>query len=126
MTEELENKLDELLGMKKQIEELTTEKKLANDAILRKYVKQSIFSKIIYFVFGGVGMVGIVVGYICLLLATGKGQFLSLGLIVMGGITSIMAEVNYCITKSKLSILREMKQFELRIAEILKNNLTSS
>ena len=121
MTEELENKLNELLGMKKQIEELTAEKKMSDDTLLQEYKKQGAISKIICKTSCAIGAVILLVGLIAMTFGKlGEHQILSLFSALLGYMIVIDGDIKFHITQSKLTILQEMKQFELRLTEMLK------
>jgi len=121
MTEELENKLNELLGMKKQIDELTADKKIAEDEILLKYEKQGRTSKIIYNIYGVLSSIMIVIGYLCIFaLNSSRTQSSALTLFIFAAALMSTAEIKHHNTKSKLSVLKEIKQLELRLTEMLK------
>lgn len=131
MTEELEKKLNELLGLKKQLEEATEEQRKINTSyVLEQYKKEARSARIRFWV-------GIVIGFVFIEL--GVIGFCSTKLIVMGIdvtgpskfifgaigaflgiIIPITASLGLRIRQSKLAILQEMKQFELRITEMLK------
>jgi hypothetical protein len=121
MTEELENKLNELLGMKKQLEELAADKKIAKDEILLKYEEQGRMSKIIYNVCGATSFILCILG--CLFLYTTpfpKVQNGALTIFIFAAALLTAAEIKHHNTKNKLTILKEIKQLELRITEMLK------
>jgi hypothetical protein len=121
MTEELENKLNELLGMKKQIDELTTDKKIAEDEILLKYEKQGRTSKIIYNIYGALSSIICAIGYLFIFISpSSKTQTGALTVIIFAAALLSGAEIKHHNTKSKLSVLKEIKQLELRLTEMLK------
>ena len=121
MTEELEDKLNELLGMKKQIDELTAEKKISDDSLLQEYKRQSTISKIFYNIFAGSSTLFVIIGLIMLFISPSvKTQIGSLSTIILAAAIGLGAELKHHETKIKLSILQEMKQLELRLTEILK------
>ncbi|MHC4284900.1 MAG: hypothetical protein ACYSWZ_18310 [Planctomycetota bacterium] len=102
MTEELEQKLNELLGLKKQLEEITEGKqKTVASSVVKKYKKKTILNWVFFWLTFMLGM-----------------AFISFGLIVILILT--FARMLFRIRQNKLAILQEMKQFELRITEMLK------
>jgi hypothetical protein len=124
MTEEMEKKLNELLGMKKQLDELTLEKgKLdANSA----FDEQTRKIKKHFYIWLALTIIIMLVGVIGLLLNSGKYQIISLFYALLGFEGSILMKIWYHTMATKLAILKEMKQFELRITEILKKNSADS
>ncbi len=130
MTEELENKLNELLGLKKQLEEITEEKKKTVTAsVIGQYKKETRFNLIRFWgklvlglVLFLVGWIGVVIGIHTYVNGIPQGTYqiflLFIGILGFGII--IIARLQFDIIKTKLSILQEMKEFELRITEMLK------
>jgi len=131
MTEELEEKLSELLGLKKQLEEITAEKqKAATSSALEQYKKEARTSRIRFWVGLAIGLVFIefgVIGFCSTRLIvmgldiTGPSKFIfgAIGML-LGIVIPIAAKLGLRISQSKLAILQEMKEFELRITEMLK------
>jgi cytochrome c biogenesis protein CcdA len=121
MTEELEKKLNELLGLKKQLEEITEEKqKTVTATVLGRYRKKSLFISIWFWVLYAVGTLLLIFGVIGIT-HTQQVIVIDYADIAIAGLVILMfSELVYLITKSKLSILLEMKQFELRITDMLK------
>jgi hypothetical protein len=131
MTEELEEKLNELLGLKKQLEEASEEqRKIDTSSVMRQYKKEAKCARIrcwvglvIGFVFIELGVIGfcstklIVMGVDI----TGPSKFIfgAVGML-LGIIIPISAKLGLRISQSKLAILQELKQFELRITEMMK------
>jgi hypothetical protein len=132
MTEELEQKLNELLGLKKQMEEATAEHR-KNDTLsmVEKYKKEArrapIRSRIalaisfVFILFGALGLGStqiIIMGQdICgtpAQYALG-GTFMLIGFFLISIIL-----LGSIIRATKLQILIELKQFELRLTELLK------
>jgi hypothetical protein len=130
MTEELEKKLSELLGMKKQLEELTTEKREINTSLMfEQYKKEARSSKIrlwvglaigfVFIEFGAIGFAStklIVMGVD----VTGPSQYVfgAVG-VLLGIIIPITAKLGWHITQCKLSILQELKQMEMRVLDAI-------
>ncbi|HUT28799.1 MAG TPA: hypothetical protein VMX13_03320 [Sedimentisphaerales bacterium] len=131
MTEELEKKLNELLGLKKQLEEATEEQqKINTSSLLGQYKKEAKYARIRFWVGVVIGFVFIelgVIGFCSTKLSvmgvdiTGPSKFIfgALGMLV-GIVIPIGAKLGLRISQSKLAILEELKQFELRITEMLK------
>ena len=132
MTEELEKKLNELLGLKKQMEEATAEQRKKNTlSVLEQYKKEArrarirfligFVMSIVFLWFGALGLGStkvIIMGHDI----TGTpaqyamgGTFMLIGVFITS--LTVLASV---IRQSKLTILVELKQFELRITEMLK------
>ncbi len=131
MTEELEEKLNELLGLKKQLEKETDEqRKINTSSVLRQYEKEAKYARIrcrvglaigfVFMVFGVIGFCStklIVMGVD--ITGPSKLIFGAVGLLV-GIVIPISAKLGLRISQSKLAILQELKEFELRIMEMLK------
>ncbi|MGB2808331.1 MAG: hypothetical protein WBC22_11350 [Sedimentisphaerales bacterium] len=131
MTEELEQKLNELLGLKKQLEEVTEEKqKTVAAPVLEQYKKEARTARIRFWIGLVIGIVFIELGVMALTatelrvmgydVLTGPFKFVLIGIGILGLYIPLAAKLAYRISQSKLSILQEMKQFELRITEMLK------
>jgi hypothetical protein len=104
MTEELEQKLNELLGLKKQLEEITEGKQATvASSVVRKYKKRTILNWVFFLLTFVLGM-----------------AFISFGLIVLQLTDGVLYIDSPTCMQNKLAILQEMKQFELRITEMLK------
>lgn len=119
MTEELENKLNELLGLKKQLDELTADKKLSDASSVfeekKKEIKRRYFTLLIFM------MAFMVFGIVGVFMNTGKYQIISLFYALMGFESTILMKMWYHTVTSKQTILQEMKKSELRIIETLKS-----
>jgi hypothetical protein len=117
MTEDMEKKLNELLGLKKQLEELTSAKEKSNvtSVFEEKLRKTNLYFYIWFAVSFGITLYGIA----GLFMNTGKYQIISLFWAVLGFEGTILMKLWYHTTTTKLSILQEMKQMELRITELL-------
>ena len=121
MTEDLEKKLNELLGLKKQLEEITEEKqKTVTASVIGRYKKEARFSLIRFLVAVATGWGMVVFGTIIFFHTTDVVYINCPTIIIAGLILMLVAKVCWLIRKSKLSILQEMKEFELRITEMLK------
>jgi len=130
MTQELEQKLNELLGMKKQLEELTTEKKKATTkVVLGQYKTKYRLNLILFIIKALFGWALIVFGLILLQLIDAKTAERGLPpyvlnispetIIIAGLIIMIVAKQGWRITQSKLTVLQELKQTELRILDAI-------
>lgn len=123
MTEELEKKLNELLGLKKQLEEATEEKqKTVTSSVIKKYKNKARLNWIFFGLSFALGMAFVIFGLIVGQLTDPDGVFYidCPTCIVVGLLILVFAKMRFSIIQSKLSILQEMKQFELRIMEMLK------
>ncbi len=120
MTEELEKKLNELLGLKKLLEEVTEEKqKTVTAAVVKKYRKKTILNWVFFWLTFVVGMIFVSFGLIVLQLTDGVLYIDYHTCIIVGLLILTFARVLFRIRQNKLAILQEMKQFELRITEML-------
>jgi len=120
MTEELEQKLTELLGLKKQLEEITEERRQkVTSSVIERYKKEARLSLIRFCVAAALGWGMVVFGAIIFVQHTDVVYINCPTIIVAGLILMLVAKLAWLIRKSKLSILQEMKQLELRITELL-------
>ena len=121
MTEELEKKLNELLGLKKQLEEITEEKqKTVTASIIGRYKKEAGLASIRFWVAVALGYSLVIFGLI-IYVHTHDLIYIDCPTIIIAGLgLMVFAKLCWLIRKSKLSILQEIKQFELRITEMLK------
>ena len=121
MTEELEKKLNELLGLKKLLEQVTEEKqKTVTAPVVKKYKKKTILNWVFFWLTFVLGMALVSFGLIVIQLTDGVLYIDSNTCIIVGILILIFARVLFRIRQNKLAILQEMKHFELRIMEILK------
>lgn len=121
MTEELEKKLNELLGLKKLLEQVTEEKqKTVTAPVVKKYKKKTILNWVFFWLTFVLGMAFVSFGLIVLQLTDGVLYIDSNTCIIVGLLILTFARMLFRIRQNKLAILQEMKQFELRITEILK------
>lgn len=121
MTEELEKKLNELFGLKKLLEEVTEEKqKTVTAPVVKKYKKKTILNWVFFWLTFVLGMAFISFGLIVLQLTDGVLYIDCHTCIIVGLLILIFARMLFRIRQNKLAILQEMKQFELRITEMLK------
>ena len=132
MTEELEKKLNELLGLKKQMEDVTAEQQKKNTQFaIERYNKEAkrslirfLFGLIMGIVFLWNGALGLGSTTIIILghdISGTPAQYVLGGTFMAFGILIIsITVISACIRTSKLQILGELKQFELRLIEMLK------
>ena len=121
MTEELEKKLNELLGLKKLLEQVTEEKqKTVTAPVIKKYKKKTILNWVFFWLTFVLGMAFVSFGLIVLQLTDGVLYIDCQTCIIVGLLILTFARMLFRIRQNKLAILQEMKQFELRIVEILK------
>jgi hypothetical protein len=116
MTEELEKKLNELLGLKKQIEELTTDKKKSD--LISAFDKGTRKIKIYFYLYLAAGVVIAIAGITGMETNTGN-HFIALFVAIVGFETTVLIKMWYHTMTTKLTILQEIKQLELRITEML-------
>jgi len=117
MTEELEKKLNELLGLKKQLEEITADKK-KSDAT-SEFGEKSRKTKVYFYIYFVISVGIVLFGVKGMEMNTGN-QFIALFLAIVGFEGTVLIKMWYHTITTKLTILQEMKQFELRITEMLK------
>jgi len=121
MTEELEKKLNELLGLKKLLEQVTEEKQETVTApVIKKYKKKTIWNWVFFWLTFVLGMAFVSFGLIVIQLTDGVVYIDCNTCIIVGILILTFARMLFRIRQNKLAILQEMKQFELRIMEILK------
>lgn len=132
MSEELEKKLNELLGLKKQMEEATSEQRKKNYlSVLEQYKKEarrarirSGIALIISLVFLWLGALGLGSTEIIIMghdISGTPAQYALGGTFMLLGVFLISVTLlGSVIRVSKLQILAELKQFELRLTEMLK------
>ena len=121
MTEELEKKLNELLGLKKLLEEVTEEKqKTVTAPVVKKYKKKTILNWVFFWLTFVLGMAFVSFGLIVLQLTDGVLYIDSNTCIIVGILILTFARVLFRIRQNKLAILQEIKQLELRITEKMK------
>lgn len=121
MTEELEKKLNELLGLKKLLEEVTEEKqKTVTAPVVKKYKKKTILNWVFFWLTFVLGMAFVSFGLIVIQLTDGVLYIDCNTCIIVGILILTFARMLFRIRQNKLAILQEMKQFELRITEMLK------
>jgi len=132
MTEDLENKLNEILGLKKQLEEATAEQRKKNaSSVLEQYKKEAKRDRIR-------SLIGLIMGALLLwfgALGLGSTQIIIMGhdisgtpaqyalggtFMLLGVFLISITLLSSVIRVSKLQILAEMKHFELRLTEMLK------
>jgi hypothetical protein len=117
MTEELEKKLSELLGMKKQLEELTTEKR--KNETTTTFAEKKKQALIYYWIFVMICVVITLGGVSGIETETGSKQIWSLFIALAGCEGALLMKMWYHTTRDRLLILEEMKQFEIRMTALL-------
>jgi len=121
MTEELEKKLNELLGLKKLLEQVTEEKqKTVTAPVVKKYKKKTILNWVFFWLTFALGMAFVSFGLIVIQLTDGVLYIDSNTCIIVGILILIFARMLFRIRQNKLAILQEMKHLELRITEKMK------
>lgn len=125
MTEELEEKLNELLGMKRAFEAAIEEReKEGISLVVERYRKEARSSRIRFWVGLVIGIAFAELGVIAIH-GTGPLKFVLIGIGMLGLYIPLAAKLGLRISQSKLAILQEMKQFELRIMEMLRKGNAS-
>jgi hypothetical protein len=117
MSEELEKKLSELLGMKKQLEELTSEKRKSE--ALTTFAGKRKQMNIVFWIYLAIFVVIAIGGITGIETETGSEQIFSLFVALLGCEGAIFIKMWYHTTRSRLLILEEMKQFEIRMTALL-------
>ena len=117
MTEELEKKLNELLRLKKQIEEMTADKK-KSDAV-SEFGEKSRKTKVYFYIYLAISVGILLFGVKGMEMNTGN-QFIALFVAIVGFEGTVLMKMWYHTVATRLAILQEMKEFELRITEMLK------
>ena len=118
MTEELEKKLNELLGLKRQLEEITADKEKSKASAIFEEKQRKV--KVYFYIYFAVSLGIMLFGIWGIYMNTGKYQILSLFYAILGFEGTVLMKMWYHMMTTKLTILQEMKQFELRITELLK------
>ena len=117
MTEELEKKLNELLGMKKQLDEITANKKISDISLDFEAKKRK--TKIIFYIYIAISACVAIYGISAMENNSGN-QFIALFIAIVGFENTVLMKMWYHTIITKLTILQEMKEFELRITDMLK------
>jgi hypothetical protein len=132
MTEELEKKLNELLGLKKQFEEATDERRrIATSSVLEQYKKEARRARIRFLIGFVMGLLFMLLGILGLCstkviimghdISGTPAQYVLGAIALLVGVFDVsLTVIASCIRQSKLAILAEFKQFELRITEMLR------
>ncbi len=118
MTEELEKKLNELLGLKKQIEEITADKEKSKTSAIFEEKQRKV--KVYFYIWFAVSLGIMLFGMWGIYTSDGKYQIFSLFYGILGFEGTVLMRMWYHTIATKLAILQEMKQFEMRITEMLK------
>ena len=122
MDEELENKInDELLGMKKHIEGITTETQKATASLINEEYKEE--ARFIFFRFliaASIGFLMVMTGIIIYVKTHDVVNIDCPTIIVAGLLLMLFSKVLWVIRQNKLTFSKELKQFELRMTEKLK------
>ena len=118
MTEDLEKKLNELLGMKKQLEDLTASKEKIEASSRFEEKKRKV--KVYFYIYFGITLAIMIYGIVGIHMNTGKYQILSLFYAILGFEGTVLMKMWYHTITNRLVVLREMKQFELRMVEMIK------
>ncbi len=117
MSEELEQKLNELLGMKKQLEEFTSEKKKNETSTIFEEKRKTI--KIYFYIFLGIGVLITLAGIGGIEGNADKYKLIALFMAIVGFETTILMKLWYHTKISMISILEELKKTEFRILEAI-------
>lgn len=117
MSEELEQKIGELLGMKKQLEEFTSEKKKNETATIFEKKRKTI--KIYFYIFLGIAVLMTLAGIGGVQGNADQDKLIALFMAIVGFETTILMKLWYHTKISMISILEELKQTELRILDAI-------
>ncbi len=122
MTEELEKKLNELLGLKEQLEAITAgQHEPDSSLVVKRYKIRLMLNWGFYGLSTALAIAFVTVGLVGLQLTDGVLSLDPPTCIIVGLIILQFAKMFFLIRRNRLSVLQEMKQFELRITEMLKN-----
>jgi hypothetical protein len=121
VTDELEDKLKDLSALKEQLDRLSREQlEAATSAVLERYKKEAKAGRIRLWVGIMMSIVFLELGWVGLN-STGPWANLLVGIGVLGLYIPVGARLGFVIKQSKLAVLQEMKQFELRMTELLQH-----
>ena len=121
MTEELEKRLNELLGLKKQLEAITAGKyEEGGRSAVKSYKIRVILTWVFFGLSFALGMAFVILGLVALQLTDGVLHLSPPTCIIVGLLVLEFGKMFFLIRRNRLSILQEMKQFELRITAMLK------
>ncbi len=125
MTEELEKKLNELLGLKEQLEAITAGKhEGGSPSLVKRYKIRVLLTWAFYGLNVLIGAAFVMLGGWGLEVTGGEHGGINLdapACIIVGLLILVFGKMFFLIRRNRLSIMQEMKQFELRITEMLKN-----
>jgi hypothetical protein len=121
MTDDLERKLDELLGMKKQLDKLTADTQKSSvtstfDEERRKLLRR-------FWFWCGISTLIAATGLVAMMQTDGRLQAFWLFLAIDGSLNVVLIKLWYHAMASKLTILQEMKQLELRMTMMLERRI---
>jgi hypothetical protein len=118
MTEDIEKKLNELLGLKKQMEELAADKKKTDT--VSEFEGKSRKTKTILYIYLVICVGIMLIGVSGIEMNTGiDKKLIALFMAIVGFEGTVLMKLWFHITQNRLTILQEMKQMELRITELL-------
>ena len=121
MTEELEKKLNELLGLKTRLEAVAEENQRTLTAgLLNRYKKKNILISTWFGIRYVLGFALVASGFVFLARSHGVLNIDCPTIIIVGLLVMTIARIEFLIVRSRLAVLQEMKQFELRVTELLK------
>ena len=117
MSEELEQKLNELLGMKKQLEEFTSEKKKNETATVFEEKRGKI--KKYFYIYLGIAVLITLAGVAGIEGNADKYRLVALFMAIVGFESTVLMKLWYHNKISMIAILEELKKTEFRILEVL-------
>jgi hypothetical protein len=117
MSEELEQKLNELLGMKKQLEEFTAQKKKTETTSVFEEKRKTI--KKYYYIYLGIAVLITLAGVAGIEGNAEKYRLVALFMAIVGFESTVLMKLWYHNKISMIAILEELKKTEFRILEVL-------
>jgi hypothetical protein len=121
MSEELEQKLNDLLVIRKQLEEGNEEQqKTAAASVIKRYKNKAMLNWMLFWLKFGLGMALVTFGLVVGQLNSEVFYIDCPTCIVAGLLILFFAQIRFSIIRGQLVILQEMKGSELRIMEMLK------
>jgi len=120
MSEELEQKLNELLGMKKQLEEFTAEKKKTETASIFEEKRKKI--KNYFYIYLGISVLITLGGLAGIEGNPDKYKLVALFMAIVGFESTVLMKLWYHNKFNLIAILEELKQTELRILEAIEKH----
>ena len=120
MSQDIDRRLEELMGLERQFATITDEQlERETSSSVGRYRKEARASRIRFWVGLVLGIVFVQLGVIGIH-STGPFTYILIGCGILGLYIPIAAKLGWLIRQSRLAILLEIKQCELRITQMLK------